>query len=1044
MISKKVRLCVLGWLALMGAPALAQTYSVMDKPKVAASGDKHDYLSQAPFYWADPNAPKGLPYVERGGQWNPEAFRLDRTRLAIMARKVGQLSQQYAATAHEQDAQQAVALLKAWFLDEGTRMNPRMCYGQVVPGKNGGKGRRQGIIETYPLVGMLGQIGALQGSTAYRGEVEAGLKAWFGAYLDWLLTDDMAVKEGQAKNNHSTSYDVQVMAYAVFVGRQQDAQQVARSFAAKHIYAEVQPDGSQPIELRRPLAYTYSYNNLRYMEDALALASTHHLAGLGQAERRRIDQGWKYLKQHFSTQRLAQGWEFIRTDMANAWEVFRPALPGKPESVPLWSSVSLPHCYNGTDAVNPDVNYYEGAAWYRTLLNVESPYADGRVVLHFDGAGQKTDVYVYTEKVASHVGGYDGWDVDITDAVRRFRQQDVSLLQFGGLVPVAVRTDNSRDVEMIPSDMSDFNIYGGLYRMVSLVYQPHDAIATPMVAVQDDQIVISAPAETQVEVISPKGKTVYHGTNRGPIKVKNPMLWDVDNPQLYTVRLTHGEQHFERRVGFRHYEFREHGPFYLNGRRLLLQGTHRHEDHAGVGAAMTDELIRHEMQSIKDMGANFIRLGHYQQNDLVLQMCDSLGILAWEEIPWCRGGLGGENYRQQARRMLTHMIEQHRHHPSIILWGLGNENDWPGDFSTFEKDSIRAFMTQLNTLAHQLDPTRLTSIRRCDFCADVVDVYSPTIWAGWYTKRFTDYRQMEEAAIDRYPRLLHVEWGGDSHARRHAESGFDIVAGDKTGDWSESYIVRLFDWHLKEQQSMPRLTGTAFWTFKDFSTPLRPTNPIPYVNQKGVVERDGTPKESYYVFQSYWTRKPMLHIYGHTWPIRWGKAGEKKQVLVYSNEPQVELFVNGVSMGVKQRRVDDFPAAGFHWDVQLRQGVNTIEARSKNGLTDRIEQRYETRQWGTPARFEVVRHDVDAQGWATIEVQLVDEAGVPCLDATNWIEFALAGEGQLLVDQGTSTGSRRIQAYNGRAIIRAHLSGQAVVSAMSAGVATAFVTVYKQ
>lgn len=242
---------------------------------------------------------------------------------------------------------------------------------------------------------------------------------------------------------------------------------------------------------------------------------------------------------------------------------------------------------------------------------------------------------------------------------------------------------------------------------------------------------------------------------------------------------------------------------------------------------------------------------------------------------------------------------------------------------------------------------------------------------------------------------------------------------------------------------MPQLTGAAFWTFKDFATPLRPHNPIPYVNQKGVVERDGTPKESYYVFQSYWAKKPMLHIYGHSWPIRWGEADEKKQVLVYSNQPEVELFVNGVSMGKRKRNVSDFPAAGLHWDVNLQEGANVIEARS-TGLYDKIEQSYQVKKWGKPTRFDIVSSEVDAaSGEARVEVQLVDAAGVPCLDASDWIEFGVAGDGTLIADQGTSTGSRRLQAYNGRAICRVQLRGKAVVSACASGVETALISLHK-
>ena len=412
-------------------------------------------------------------------------------------------------------------------------------------------------------------------------------------------------------------------------------------------------------------------------------------------------------------------WQFIRQDMANVWEVLRPVQQGKPESVPLWQNVSLPHCYNAEDGVDPDVNYYQGPAWYRTTLTINNPYPSGHTLLEFEGAGQKTRVYADTTLVGSHVGGYDRWTVDIT--------------RFGnGKLPIAVRCDNSRDVEMIPSDLSDFCLYGGLYRHVNLLYMPKDYLDDVRIDVWGNKVTIDPTHLLNVEIIAPNGKCVFKGNNSQPITIKKPMLWDVEHPQLYTARITYGEQRMEKRFGLRTYEFKEHGPFYLNGRRLLLNGTHRHEDHAGVGAAMTDSMIRREMQQIKDMGANFIRLGHYQQSDLVLQLCDSLGLLVWEEIPWCRGGVGGARYLQQAHRLLTNMINQHRHHPSVILWGLGNENDWPGDFSTkIDTAGVRSLMGSLHQLAHQLDPYRITSIRRCEFCSDIVDVYSPSIWEGW-------------------------------------------------------------------------------------------------------------------------------------------------------------------------------------------------------------------------------------------------------------------------------------------------------------------------
>ena len=578
-------------------------------------------------------------------------------------------------------------------------------------------------------------------------------------------------------------------------------------------------------------------------------------------------------------------------------------------------------------------------------------------------------------------------------------------------------------------------------------------------------------ATVRVRLKAPNGAKVWEqettllplGTNGlFETTIKNPQLWSPDQPQLYTCELTlrtpQGEATITEPFGFRHFEFIDNGPFELNGKRLLLRGTHRHEDHAGVGAAMTEEQMIQEMKLIKEMGVNFIRLGHYQQSDIILRLCDQLGILVWEEIPWCRGGLGGPTYQEQARRMLTNMITQHHNHPSIILWGLGNENDWPNDFPTFEQSAIRAFMKELNDLAHSLDASRATSIRRCDFCSDIVDVYSPSIWAGWYGKDFRQYRNMSEREMKKVKHFLHVEWGGDSHAGRHTEPPFnENMQAAKEGDWSESYIVKLFDWHLKEQENMPWLTGTAFWTFKDFSTPLRPENPVPYVNQKGVVERDLTKKEAYYVFQSYWSEQPMIHIYGHSWPTRWGKADEKKEILVYSNCQAVELFVNGMSQGFRQRNSQDFPAAGLHWSCVLKEGENTVKAIAVKGkvntkdkadkkgkvnspvnLSDEIQFTYQTARWDTPQKLKLTTYP-DRGNIVWVEAQLTDTKGIPCLDAANLISFEAAGDGKLIQNLGTPTGSRKVQAANGRAAIRVDLDGECTVAVKSPAIQSAFI-----
>lgn len=757
------------------------------------------------------------------------------------------------------------------------------------------------------------------------------------------------------------------------------------------------------------------------------------------------------------SERLIDNWEFIRQDLGSIWEAVRPVKPGSPQSVPLWEKISLPHCFNATDAVNPYVNYYQGPGWYRTMLKVQNPYKNGRTLLHFEGAGQKTQVYIDTIKVGQHVGGYDEWYVDITEAIAKFGNPVK--------VPLSIRCDNSRDTEMIPSDLSDFNIYGGLYRYLNIVYVPNIYIEqvhiTPKITENEDgevelQINFSNIPNSKLEITirSPQHNNIIlkkivpalHKTLSIKLKMNSIEKWSPESPALYAITIKNitdeGEQEYTDRFGFRSYYFKEHGPFYLNKKRYLIRGTHRHEDHAGVGAAMTEEMIRKEMYLMKEMGANFVRLGHYQQSRIVLNLCDSLGIMVWEEIPWCRGGLGGTTYKQQARRLLTNMINQHYNHPSIIIWGLGNENDWPGDFPKFDTLQIASFMKELHELSHQLDSTRLTGIRRCDFCKNIVDIYSPSIWAGWYRGKFTEYRQSTLDYIQQVNHFLHMEWGGSSHAGRHDENpdkdlenvqegmGTDERDGDaapvggqarvsRDGNWSETYICNLFDWHLHEQLSMPYLSGTAQWVFKDFSTPVRPNNPIPYVNEKGVLQRDFTKKESYYVFQSYWSAKPMIHIYGHNWPVRWGEKNQARMVKVYSNCQEVELFLNGKSMGKKKRNTQIYPACGLFWNVVFQPGHNTLRAIGNSNdttLTDEISLQYQTEKWDKPDHFILSEEPID-NNHSWLHVKLVDKNGILCLDAKQFVEFSICGDAELIKDEGTVHGSQKVQLCNGQAKI---------------------------
>jgi beta-galactosidase len=477
--------------------------------------------------------------------------------------------------------------------------------------------------------------------------------------------------------------------------------------------------------------------------------------------------------------------------------------------------------------------------------------------------------------------------------------------------------------------------------------------------------------------------------------------------------------------------------------------------------------VRQEMQLIREMGANFIRLGHYQQDRLVLDLCDELGLMVWEEAPWCRAGIGDRAFQDNAKDMLRHMIDQHFNHPSIILWGLGNEDDWPDEFPAVDQAAIRAFMTEMRDLAHSLDGSRLTSFRRCDFARDIPDVYSPSIWAGWYRGNYREYEASLEKERGRVKHMLHAEWGADSLAGRHSEDpeailrkvatgvgtderGLDYLktGGDvrvsKDGDWSETYACNLFDWYLKTQEKLDWLTGSAQWIFKDFASPLRTDDPIPNMNQKGVVQRDLIRKEGYYVFQSYWSDKPMVHLYGHTWPIRWGQSGEQRMVKVYSNCEHAELFLNGRSMGRKQRDSQDFPAAGLRWNVAFASGPNHLRVEAERAgvkLADELDLTYQTEAWGDPAELRL--REIRREGHqVTVEATLYDAKGVLCLDSRKPVRFSLAGAGMLIDNLGTAHGSRAVQFANGRCSISVaqlpNQTGACMVGVVAEDIAPAF------
>jgi len=746
-----------------------------------------------------------------------------------------------------------------------------------------------------------------------------------------------------------------------------------------------------------------------------------------------LDKNWQYLEKDVSKKNLA-------------------GMRGQ------WQRVDLPHTWNRYDVVDMEPGYRRAGSWYKKTFYLNDLPKGKRVLLYFEAANMECTVYVNNKKVGSHLGGYLGFRFDITPYL---------LPRKGNEILVYVSNAFNRD--LIPSQKSDFFIYGGLTRDVWLEVVPQTyldrlLISTPRVSEEVAQTklklnIVSAHKQTvrvKIDLNDAQGSkklekikkaTLAQGRSEMTIQLpalKRPKLWAPDHPYLYTLKVQIESKSgvidsYSEKFGYRWFEFKENGPFFLNGQRLLLRGTHRHEDHAGYGAAMPNAQHRKDMEAIKKMGANFVRLAHYPQDPQVYRSCDSLGLLVWDELPWCRGGMGQQSWQQNTKHLLKEQILQNYNHPSIIIWSLGNELNWLPDFPDGDNpDSLKKMLRELNDLAHALDPGRVTAVRKYQGAVGIVDVFSPSIWAGWYSGVYKDYQKALESSRKKYKRFFHAEFGGASHVGRHTEQ---VISGEglveqgweeapiqtkvkniaRSSDWSENYIVDLFDWHLHVMEKLDWFSGAAQWAFKDFATPLRPENPIPYMNQKGLLDRAGQPKDAYYVFKSYWNKQdPFCYIESHTWTDRYGAKGKAREVCVYSNCDQVELLLNGRSLGKKSRDIAQFPAMGFNWQVPFQQGENVLIAHGfGNGrgvCSDTLTIKY---QFNPPGKAEKLLLKVKKMGLSRylLTVTAVDEQGRRSLDYNKRVYFSALQGAKLQRYLGTPTGSDVIEMANGQAQI---------------------------
>lgn len=724
-----------------------------------------------------------------------------------------------------------------------------------------------------------------------------------------------------------------------------------------------------------------------------------------------------------------------------------------------WQSINLPHTWNAFDTVDAEPGYRRSASWYSRDLSSQEINKSGKTVLYFEGANFETQLYVNDRFVGEHIGGYIGFRFDITEFVRA-----------NGNNKITVRVSNAYNRNLIPSQKSDFFLFGGITRDVWVEHKPDThinrvAISTPKVSNDkaETQVTtyihsaIRGRATLEFSLKNPEYKQVINfsknirlakGKNEITVslpELAQPNLWSPDTPHLYTLTTQLNIDSYtlhssNERFGYRWFEMKANQGFFLNGERLLIRGTHRHEEHAGLGAALPNEQHRIDMQMIKDMGANFVRLGHYPQDPEVYRTANEIGLLIWDELPWCRGGKGGEEWEKNTEHSLQAMIKQNYNHPSIIFWSLGNEMYWEEDFEGGGADElISPYLEKLNDMTKELDPYRLTTIRKYYPGWDIVDAFSPSIWAGWYGGSYNQYEAALKKAMSDYPAFLHMEYGGSSHVGRHTEtpvsaaglSGAQVSVEEavnqavvssvaKDTDWNESYIVDLFDWHLNVSENLAGFAGNAQWAFKDFGTPLRPENPLPYMNQKGLVDRDGNKKDAYYVFASYWSKTPFCWIESDTWTHRNGPK-EGRDVTVYCNTEQAELSINGESLGKKTKQAGVLPAGGLVWQVPFNEGMNKL---SVSGYIDDKEVATDSRDItylvGTHGKYDHIKLTAKAIGndRYLIEAEARDENGNRVLSYQERVSFFNIGDqGKLLENYGTPYRSSTIEMGSGYAAI---------------------------
>lgn len=618
---------------------------------------------------------------------------------------------------------------------------------------------------------------------------------------------------------------------------------------------------------------------------------------------------------------LNRGWRFIQADA------------GLPEELPVsWEEIDLPHTWNAVDGHDGNGNYVRGKFWYAKNFRMPlQPLAEGRVYVEIPAAGQQAEVFVNGVKVIEHEGGYSAFCGDITE---QCSEEGENLL-------VIVCSNESKS-NVYPQS-ADFTFYGGLYRGVNLISVPKvhfelEYYGGPGLQVtpkpcedggalfeleswvvngdEDFTVMYSIQDMRENEVAS--GVRPCDDT-KITLYVPNANRWEIDSPYLYTVtailqRRNEAYDEVSARAGVRSFSCDPDKGFILNGKEIPLRGVSRHQDLLYKGNALTREEHYEDARLIKELGANTIRLAHYQHSQDFYDACDEMGFVVWAEIPFISVMNTDPNAHQNCISQMTELIIQNYNHPSICFWGISNEILIGGISEQLVKNH-----KELHTLCKKLDPTRLTTIAHVTMTPiespvhHITDVESYNHYFGWYGGRMEDNGPWMDHFHEVHPEICLglSEYGCEGILTYHGPN-------PACKDYSEEYQALYHEHMAKVLDERPWIWSSYVWNMFDFGCAARDEGGVAGRNNKGLVTMDRrTKKDSYYIYQAYWSRSPMLHLCGRRYAQR---AGDTTEIRVYSNQPSVALWLNGRL--AEEKSADKV----FIFHVALEEGQNIVVA----------------------------------------------------------------------------------------------------------------------